>query len=138
MLAAKKSGERMAGTTGKIILGIGCRPETPATEAVRIGAAIDALPFRPDRIATLDLRAAAPFVTALVAALDLPLDVYPAATLETMTPRLAHPSEAVFRAVGCHGVAEAAALVSAGAAAVLLLPKTILGDVTVALAGPPA
>lgn len=134
--AATEEKRGSAGVSGEIVLGIGCRPETPAEEARRIVAALAALPFRPVRIATIDSRRSAPVVEALAAALGLPLDVHDAARLETMTPRLASPSEAVFRAIGCHGVAEAAALSSAGPAAVLLLPKTILGDVTLALAGP--
>jgi cobalt-precorrin 5A hydrolase / precorrin-3B C17-methyltransferase len=45
------------------------------------------------------------------------------ARLEAETPRLPNPSEVVFREVGCHGVAEAAALAAAGPSASLVLEK---------------
>jgi cobalamin biosynthesis protein CbiG len=63
-----------------------------------------------------------------------PLRLFDAATLEAETPRLANPSELVFRIVGCHGVAEAAALAAAGAAARLIVPKRRAGRVTCAVA----
>jgi len=59
---------------------------------------------------------------------------FSAAVLEAETPRLVNPSEAVFRAVGCHGVAESAALAAAGPNGRLLLPKTTLQGITCAIA----
>ncbi|WP_374653280.1 cobalamin biosynthesis protein [Dongia sp.] len=52
-----------------------------------------------------------------------PVRYFSAAALEVETPRLKNPSEAIFRQMGCHGVAEAAALAAAGPAAHLILPK---------------
>ena len=43
--------------------------------------------------------------------------------MEAETPRLANPSELVFREVGAHSVAEAAALAAAGPASALIVPK---------------
>jgi cobalamin biosynthesis protein CbiG len=51
-----------------------------------------------------------------------------------------HPSGPVAAAVGTASVAEAAALLAAGPGAALVLPKTVHGGVTVAIAraaGPP-
>jgi cobalamin biosynthesis protein CbiG len=66
--------------------------------------------------------------------LGRPLRLFDAETLEAETPRLANPSERVFRAVGCHGVAEAAALAAAGRTARLIVPKRRSGRVTCAVA----
>lgn len=85
-------------------------------------------------LATLEQRAQIPAFLSLAQQHGWPITAYPAARLEEETPRLANPSEAVFRAVGCHGVAEAAALAAAGAAAKLILPKFRVNKVTVAIA----
>ena len=66
-------------------------------------------------VASLDLKADEPAVSAVADWLGVPLRLFDAASLERETPRLTAPSEVVFRAVGCHGVAEAAALACAGA-----------------------
>jgi len=65
----------------------------------------------------------------------VPVLHYAAAQLEQETLRLAHPSSVVYRAVGCHGVAEAAALCAAGRQARLILGKTACNGITFALAG---
>ncbi|MFT5182492.1 MAG: cobalt-precorrin 5A hydrolase/precorrin-3B C17-methyltransferase, partial [Alphaproteobacteria bacterium] len=63
-----------------------------------------------------------------------PLRFFDATTLEAETPRLATPSDLVFRAVGCHGVAEGAALAAAGADGALVVPKVRGPQVTCAIA----
>jgi len=68
---------------------------------------------------------------------NLPIRLFDAATLERETPRLANPSDVVFREVGCHGVSEAAALAMAGAAAELIVPKRKSANATVAIARAP-
>ena len=67
----------------------------------------------------------------------IPLRFFPAERLERETPRLANPSATVFAHMGCHGVAEAAALALAGSDAILILPKFKTRHVTIALAGLP-
>lgn len=57
-----------------------------------------------------------------------------AAELEAETPRLATPSEVVFREVGAHGVAEAAALAAAGPHGRLIVPKRKSARATCAIA----
>lgn len=89
-------------------------------------------------LATVDVKADEAGIIALVGELALPLRYFPAAVLERETPRLANPSTAVFRAIGCHGVAEAAALAALGPASYLLLPKRRSVRATCALATLPA
>jgi cobalt-precorrin 5A hydrolase/precorrin-3B C17-methyltransferase len=88
-------------------------------------------------LASLDLKADEPALLALAEAWELPLRVFEAAALEAETPRLATPSETVFREVGCHGVAEAAALAAAGSEATLVHPKRKSARATAALAQAP-
>ena len=52
-------------------------------------------------------------------------------------PRLANPSALVFRATGCHGVAEGAALAAVGPAGELLVAKTRSARATLAIARAP-
>ena len=85
-------------------------------------------------VVSLDLKAGEPAVLELAAGLEVPARFFDAARLEQETPRLARPSETVFRAVGCHGVAEAAALAAAGPEAELVIAKRRGARVTMALA----
>jgi cobalt-precorrin 5A hydrolase/precorrin-3B C17-methyltransferase len=72
---------------------------------------------------SLDLKADEPAVHEAAAALGVPARFFDAETLEAQSDRLANPSAAVFREVGCHGVAEGAALAAAGADGALVVPK---------------
>jgi cobalamin biosynthesis protein CbiG len=85
-------------------------------------------------IASIEQKAASGLITDLAQRLGAPVRFFDAATLEAETPRLKNPSEAVFRQMGCHGVAEAAALAAAGPMAELILPKTAGKGVTCAIA----
>jgi cobalamin biosynthesis protein CbiG len=66
--------------------------------------------------------------------LNVPARFFSAGRLEEETPRLKNPSELVFARVGCHGVAEAAALAAAGPAAELVLAKIKSAFATAAIA----
>ncbi len=85
-------------------------------------------------VASLDLKAAEPAVHALASALGVPARFFGREELAARGADLATPSEAVRRAVGVAGVAEAAALVAAGAGSRLLVPKRRGDRVTCALA----
>lgn len=85
-------------------------------------------------IATIDLKEDEAAIRALAQDLSLPLRLFSAEQLERETHRLANPSDVVFAAVGCHGVAEAAALAVAGKDAVLEVPKRKSRRATVAVA----
>ncbi|PQA73299.1 cobalamin biosynthesis protein [Brucella oryzae] len=89
---------------------------------------------RPDAIATLSTKRGDPIWTELAAHYACALCFFDAERLEEETPRLKNPSEAVFCSVGCHGVAESAALAATGANGFLMVEKTASGRATAALA----
>ena len=101
----------------------GCDPEELIRLAKRVLTAGGLAPEAVACVASLDLKADEQAVNAVADQLGVPLRLFEAATLERETPRLTAPSDVVFRAVGCHGVAEAAALACAGAAGTLAMPK---------------
>ncbi|EJN03949.1 cobalamin biosynthesis protein [Phyllobacterium sp. YR531] len=83
---------------------------------------------------TIDQRLMEPAVNSVARWLGLPLKAFDADTLEQETPRLLNPSKQVFELVGCHGVAEAAALAGGGPKARLVVGKTKSAHATAALA----
>ncbi|MDP6731054.1 MAG: cobalamin biosynthesis protein, partial [SAR324 cluster bacterium] len=85
----------------------------------------------------LDLKADEPAVHALADHYGVPVRFFSSEELEKETPRLQNPSTAVFQEVGCHGVAEAAALRAAGESGQLLVPKLKSKRATCALAESP-
>ncbi|HEY0834297.1 MAG TPA: precorrin-3B C(17)-methyltransferase, partial [Azospirillum sp.] len=89
-------------------------------------------------VASLDLKADEPAVHAAAAALHAPARFFDAARLEQEAPRLATPSDTVFREVGCHGVAEGAALAAAGPDAQLVVVKRRSKRATCAVALAPS
>lgn len=123
------------------VLGVGAARGCPAEElAALAGAALAEAGIVPGAlagIATLDLKADEAAILALARAWDVPLRLFDAAALEAETPRLASPSEVVFAEVGCHGVAEAAALAAIGAEGQLVVTKRKSAQATVALARAP-
>jgi cobalt-precorrin 5A hydrolase / cobalt-factor III methyltransferase / precorrin-3B C17-methyltransferase len=125
-----------------LALGVGCDRGAAADEvaALALGtlAAAGLAPGAVACVATLDVRADEAAVRALAARLAVPIRRFTAAVLERETPRLANPSEAVFAAVGCHGVAEGAALAAAGPEGRLVAPKARSARATCAIAMVPA
>lgn len=124
-----------------LALGVGCERDIPADDL--IGLVEDTLLSRGLAkaaiacVVSLDLKAAEPAVHALAAHLGVPARFFDAATLEAETPRLATPSDIVFRETGCHGVAEAAALAATGPQGRLIVPKIVAGRATCAIARAP-
>ncbi len=88
-------------------------------------------------VVSLDLKADEPAVHAVAEVFGVAARFFPAARLEAETPRLAQPSELVFREVGCHGVAEGAALAAVGAGGELIAPKAKSARATCAIAQAP-
>jgi cobalt-precorrin 5A hydrolase/precorrin-3B C17-methyltransferase len=88
-------------------------------------------------VASIALKAAEPAIHAVARRLGVPARFFDAARLERETPRLANPSDLVYRETGCHGVAEGAALAGAGADGELILPKQRSQRATCALARSP-
>ena len=116
----------------------GCRPEELILLAKRVLVAGGLAPDAVACVASLDLKAGEPAMSAVADWLGVPLRLFDATTLERETPRLTAPSEVVFRAVGCHGVAEAAALACTGADGALVMPKARSARGTCAIARAPA
>ncbi|MEM9050034.1 MAG: cobalamin biosynthesis protein [Pseudomonadota bacterium] len=112
----------------------GCPPEELIGHALRSLTRAGRAPGEIACVASLDLKADEAAVQALARHLDVPAWFYPAARLEAETPRLAAPSTAVFAEVGCHGVAESAALAAAGEGGSLALSKRKSAQATCALA----
>jgi cobalt-precorrin 5A hydrolase/precorrin-3B C17-methyltransferase len=122
-------------------LGVGCARDCPPDEmaalADRVLANAGIGSGAVAGVFSLDLKADEPAVIALARNLGVPLRLFDAATLEAEAPRLANPSEIVFAEVGCHGVAEGAALAAAGPDGALVVEKRKSANATVALARAP-
>jgi cobalt-precorrin 5A hydrolase/precorrin-3B C17-methyltransferase len=132
------TGDRLCLHPRTLVLGVGCERGIGAEELadlVTVGVAESG--FAVESVAcitTIDLKEHEAAILALAEKMDLPIRLFSAAELEEQTPRLATPSETVFTAVGCHGVAEAAALAAAGGDARLALPKRKSRRATMAIA----
>ncbi|MCB1493671.1 MAG: precorrin-3B C(17)-methyltransferase [Rhodobiaceae bacterium] len=121
-----------------LALGVGCSRGCPPDELIGLVRKTLAdngrSAFEVAGVWSLDLKANEAAVHALAADLGVPARFFPADVLEVQTPRLANPSDTVFAEVGCHGVAESAALAAAGPAALLAIEKTKTGQATCAAA----
>jgi cobalamin biosynthesis protein CbiG len=85
-------------------------------------------------VASIDSRRGEAAILAAAASFSVPAVFFDAPRLERETPRLKNPSAIVFARVGCHGVAEAAALAAAGPTAELVLAKIKSARATAAIA----
>ena len=120
------------------VLGVGCARHCPPEELIALvrrtladnGISV----FEIACIRSVDLKADEAAIHALAADLEVPAAFYPVEVLEAHTPRLSNPSDVVFAEIGCHGVAEAAALAAAGTKAILTIEKHKSANATCALA----
>jgi cobalt-precorrin 5A hydrolase/precorrin-3B C17-methyltransferase len=121
-----------------LAIGVGCErgasPEALVGHVRATLAEAGLSPLAVGCVVSVDLKAAEPAVHAVAADLGAPARFFWAERLLDETPRLANPSEAAYRATGCWGVAEGAALAAAGPAGRLLVPKRIGAGVTCAVA----
>jgi cobalt-precorrin 5A hydrolase / precorrin-3B C17-methyltransferase len=121
-----------------LVLGMGCERGCDAAEAIALaedalakgGLARESLAC----VASLDLKADEAAIHAVAAHFGVPARFFDAATLEAEAPRLRNPSDVVFAEVGCHGVAEGAALAMAGEEAELAVAKIKSKGATAAIA----
>jgi cobalamin biosynthesis protein CbiG len=124
--------------SGRLLLGMGCESNAPAEDLLALvartfkEAGLD--PAALAVLASIDGKTAEPAILGVAAFYGIPTRFFDAATLERQTPRLANPSDRVFSLIGCHGVAEAAALAAAGPLGVLIVPKRKSAFATVAIA----
>ena len=121
-----------------LALGVGCERGTDAAEVIALAerslAQAGLAPGAVACVVSLALKADEPAVHALAARLGVPARFFTAAQLEAESPRLANPSETVFRETGCHGVAEGAALAAAGPHGRLVVGKQKSARATCAVA----
>jgi cobalt-precorrin 5A hydrolase/precorrin-3B C17-methyltransferase len=121
-----------------LVIGAGCSRGCPADELLAlIDAVLDEAGAQPGAVralATVDRRADEPGMVAAARHHGWPLVTYPALALRAVT--VPTPSAVVAAHVGTPSVAEAAALLSAGADAVLV-PKRRSARATCALAASP-
>ena len=126
----------------RFVLGVGSSRHCPLEEMRGLAESVleeaNVAPGALAAVATVDLKADEPAILELSRQLGAPLRCFTPAELEAETKRTATPSEAVFAEIGSHGVAENAALASAGPHAVLQLPKRKTAMATAALAIAPA
>ena len=122
----------------RLALGIGCeRGAAPDEVAALARSCLAGAGLAPGAVAgvfSIDLKSDEPAVHALAESLGVPARFFSAAALEAEAPRLRNPSDLVFRAVGCHGVAEGAALAAAGPEGALIVEKTRSARATCAIA----
>ena len=125
----------------RLALGIGCERGCDPVETLALARqTLDAAGLAEGAVGcvvSLDLKADEAALHAVAAHFGVPARFFDAKTLEAETPRLANPSRIVFAEVGCHGVAEAAALVAAGGAGTLVVEKKKSGRATCAVARAP-
>lgn len=125
----------------RLAVGVGCeRGADPAELIALVRDTLKDAGQAPESVAgvfSLDLKADEPAVHAVAEYLCVSARFFAASVLEAETPRLASPSDVVFREVGCHGVAEGAALAAAGPAAELIVTKCKSARATCAIARAP-
>jgi cobalt-precorrin 5A hydrolase/precorrin-3B C17-methyltransferase len=110
-----------------LALGIGCERGCSVQEISDLAhstlAAAGLSPKAVAAVVSIELKLAEPALHALAAELGVPARFFPAARLLDETSRLSERSAAAFRATGCWGVAEGAALAAAGSGGVLAVAK---------------
>ncbi|NQU61596.1 MAG: precorrin-3B C(17)-methyltransferase [Rhodospirillales bacterium] len=121
-----------------LALGVGCERGADSKELIALaeetltGAGLAAGSVA--CVVSLDLKSDEAAVHGLAAHLNVPARFFTAAELEAEAPRLANPSDVVFAEVGCHGVAEGAALAAAGVKSQLVAEKNKSKRATCAIA----
>ncbi|MBA70463.1 MAG: precorrin-3B C(17)-methyltransferase [Rhizobiales bacterium] len=124
-----------------LVLGMGCERGCDPAEAIDLAEkALSENGLSPESVAavaSLDLKADEAAIHAVACHFGVPARFFEAVRLEAETPRLANPSDIVFSEVGCHGVAEGAALASVGAEGELVVTKIKSRRATVAIGRSP-
>ena len=86
-------------------------------------------------VGSIDLKGDEPAIIETALRLGVPFRLFEANELESLTPKLANPSEVVFTEVGCHGVSEAAAIALSGGSLVVEKKKTMNATCAIAKSG---
>jgi cobalt-precorrin 5A hydrolase / precorrin-3B C17-methyltransferase len=110
-----------------LALGIGCERGCSAEEITDLAcsalAEADLSAAAIAAVVSIELKLAEPAVHAVAEQLGVPARFFSALRLLAETARLSERSQAAFRATGCWGVAEGAALAAAGSDGALVVPK---------------
>ena len=110
-----------------VCLGVGCERGASPSELIDLAEMslkrTDLAREAVSGVFSIDVKADEPAIHALAEHFGVPTRFFDAPALEAERHRLANPSDIVFAEVGCHGVAEGAALAAAGAEADLIVPK---------------
>lgn len=119
-----------------VALGMGCSSGVSLDELILLADKVLAIAGveQPAVISTIITKQDDPVWGQLSQHYDCELRFFDAARLEQETPNLEYPSDVVFATVGCHGVAESAALAAAGIDAELVVRKTTSERATAAIA----
>lgn len=121
-----------------LCLGVGCERDCDPVELeTLVRDTLDKAGLAAGAVAcvvSLDLKSDEPAVLALAENLGVPARFFDAARLAQETPRLKNPSDIVYAEVGCHGVAEGAALAAAGTDGALIVEKNKSARATCAIA----
>ncbi len=124
-----------------LALGVGTSRHCPPSElAALVRRTLRQAGLAPAAIAvvvSIDLKMDEPAVAGLADHLGVPARFFTAERLLKETPRLESPSAAAFRATGCYGVAEGAALAAAGRGGALVVAKRKSRNATCAIARAP-
>lgn len=144
-LAGYRGGVSLSNVTGivfdrtrRFALGLGCERGAPEDEVIElVTSALAAAAIGLDElaaVASIDSRSSEPAILAVARQFGVMPEFFSAVRLEEETPRLKNPSAIVFARVGCHGVAESAALAAIGPHAELVVPKIKSRHATAAIA----
>lgn len=106
-----------------LVLGVGCERGCDASELEELLAGLELDPRSIACVASIDLKADEAAIHQLADSLQVPARFFTAEELEAEASRLENPSEIVFAEVGCHGVAEGAALAAVGKDGELMVAK---------------
>ena len=121
-----------------IAIGVGCEREVKSKELINLTEKmIKDNKISPSSIAcitSIDLKADEVAIRDLSSHLEVPLIFFDVHQLNEQRLRLINPSDTVFEAVGCYGVAEGAALCAAGSKSSLIAPKQSAKGVTCSIA----
>jgi cobalt-precorrin 5A hydrolase / cobalt-factor III methyltransferase / precorrin-3B C17-methyltransferase len=121
-----------------LALGIGCDRDCPAGDIIALAedslAAAGLAKEAVAAVVSVELKVDESGIHALADRLGVPARFFAAARLLDETPRLTERSEAAFRATGCWGVAEGAALAATGADGTLVVAKRKSARATCAIA----
>lgn len=125
-----------------LVLGIGCERGGNGDEVLALAmeslAQAGLSSASVGLVASIDVKADEVAVHHVARHFGCPVRVFDAATLEAETPRLKNPSDIVFAEVGCHGVAEGAALAAVGVSGELIAEKRKSRRATCAIGRAPA